>query len=207
MRPPLRPTTDQDSVCSTRPWSRSVRLLMITGGALSLLTISDAFIYLALQRQHHPLVRGTRCAGQGARRILSSRRGARLLVGPGSRAAVRCNRGDTDRRRDMRHCTNAACVRVPDDAADPSPMTATSSNDTPKTPPASWRDPLRRRRSGQAVGWSLAEILGKPGHRRARRGSRCPARLSGAGTLDPYRIRARNGVTALRAVISLPSQE
>jgi hypothetical protein len=38
--------------------------------------------------------------------------------------------GDTYRRRDMRHCTNAACVPVPDDAADPSPMTATNSNDT-----------------------------------------------------------------------------
>jgi hypothetical protein len=62
MRPPLRPTTDQDSVCSTRPWSRSIRLLMITGGALSLLTISDAFIYLALQRRLNPDPSCFRCS-------------------------------------------------------------------------------------------------------------------------------------------------
>ena|SRR5215213_10244934 len=61
---------------------------------------------------HQPLVRGIRCADQGARRILSSRRGARFLVGPAGRwtssptpkrtaaSEVRDNRLGGSRRRD-----------------------------------------------------------------------------------------------------------
>ena len=52
------------------------------------------FVHIPMGTTHW--FRGTRCADQGARRILSSRRGARLLVGPGGRRTMQTHAG-TDR--------------------------------------------------------------------------------------------------------------
>jgi hypothetical protein len=56
---------------------------------------------------HHTLVRGTRCAGQGARRILPSRRGARLLVGRGRRRNQQTQAG-------RERCVRKPEARLPD---------------------------------------------------------------------------------------------